>query len=64
MTRPIVLQKTSAAKAEGRLLKIFGIGLLCLASVIVWDICAFIHSRCVYESEHLTYLNFLQGKWF
>ena len=28
--------KTSAAKAEGRLLKSFGIGRLCSASVIVW----------------------------
>ena len=28
--------KTSAAEAEGRLLKSFGIGRLCSASVIVW----------------------------
>ena len=35
MTRPIVSQKTSAAKAEGQLSKSFGIGQLCSASVIV-----------------------------
>ena len=34
MTRPIVSPKTSAAKAEGRLPKNFGIGRLCSASVI------------------------------
>ena len=32
----LIDQKTSAAKAEGRLPKSFGIGRLCLASVIVW----------------------------
>ena len=35
MTRPIVSQKTSAAESEGRLSKIFGIGRLCSALVIV-----------------------------
>ena len=35
LTRPIVSQKTSAAEAEGRLSKSFGIGRLCSASVIV-----------------------------
>ena len=35
MTRPIVLQKTSAAEAEGQVPKSFGIGQLCSASVIL-----------------------------
>ena len=35
MTRLIVLQRTSAAEAEGRLPKNLGIGRLCSASVIV-----------------------------
>ena len=36
MTRPIVSPKTSAAEAEARLPKNFGIGRLCSASVILW----------------------------
>ena len=39
MTRPIVSQKTLAVEAKGRLSKSFGIGQLCLASVIAWFGC-------------------------
>ena len=49
MTRPIVSQKTSAAKAEGRLSKSFGIGRLYSASVIV---CIKVEAMDDFEDMH------------
>ena len=56
MTRPIVSQKTSVAKAEGWLSKSFGIGRLCLASVIVCNLDT-IQNECVGQISKLYLIN-------
>ena len=73
MTRPIVLPKTSAAEAEGRLPKNFGIGRLCSASVILWVQVSFsyslnqnsrycIHSALFYKKQSSNFEQFKEKR--